>query len=134
MRWRRGRAMMGRRFGLRRRVERGTIHLGALRCYHRMKTCKAMPKTLETSSRAVKLQGGQSTMPLHPAIYLVLCRRSRVLQSPLPSPNLCCHYTCKESYSQDHRLTAKADSGSSSRDPLELEINHAEATSRPVKC
>ena len=52
------------------------------------------------------------------AVRLFLCCRSRVLQSPLSPPNLRCHYTRQEGYSQNHCLTAEAHTGSCSRYPL----------------
>ena len=71
-------------------------------------------------------------MSLSTTILLVLYRRGRVLEAPLSPPNLRCHYASKERYRQDHRLTAEAHTGSSSRNPLELEVYDAEATSRSM--
>lgn len=64
---------------------------------------------------------------------LVLCRWGRVLEPPLSPPNLRCHYTGKERYRQNHCLTAEAHARPSSRNPFELEVDNAEATSRPTE-
>jgi hypothetical protein len=66
-------------------------------------------------------------------IRLLLYCRSRVLEPPLSPPNLRCHYARKECYRQNHRLTAEAHARASSRNPLKLEVDDAEATSCPTK-
>jgi hypothetical protein len=72
-------------------------------------------------------------MSLSTSVRLVLYRWGRVLKSPFPPPNLRCHYTCEERYRQYRRLTAEAHTGPSSRNPLELEVDDAEAASCSTK-
>ena len=73
------------------------------------------------------------TTSMPTTVRLVVYRWGRVLESPFPPPNLRCHYTCEERYRQNHRLAAEAHTRTSSRNPLELKVDDAEATSRPKK-
>jgi hypothetical protein len=104
--------------------------------------CKVRPRTLEallsrtTGSTSLRTAGANTAhynMSLSTSVRLVLYRRGRVLKSPFSAPDLRCHYTRKESHRQYHRLTAEAHARSSSRNPLELEVDDAKAASRSMK-
>ena len=86
------------------------------------------------STMAAGTKTAHYIMSLSTTVLLVLYRRGRVLKSPLSPPNLRCHYASKKRYRQNHRLTAEAHAGSSSRNPLELEVYDAEATSCSMHC
>jgi len=62
--------------------------------------------------------------------FLLSPEPGTVRTSPSSSPIFGCHYTGDEGYCQHHRLTAEVHTRAGRPNPFQLEIDHAESTSR----